>query len=521
MNHSATFARHFARLVWLLRREPANVDEQKGALRALVTESRVGAVTLARRDGTIAANDMPVPLALSGVTELHDRMAASGICAIEADAAAGAADLLGVARVLAEVVVAVTGPTVRMIRTATTVALPDQGDLVEEAPVEPSAPVPVPAFEPPADVTPAAIEPAPLAAMNRADDGLFEQFAAQHATAGSPEALLEQLDDASGAFELTRVLDGLARLAEEAMREGNPVLASEIFHRIVLRERKNHDFESKRGFVLTVRRLSRGALLRAVAEELVRSPSRREQQMTVLARTGEDGADALIEQLASASGRSDRRVYFDALLELRAGVPILLHMLGDPRWFVARNAAALLGELQAREAEQPLGELMHHDDERVRHAATIALMRLGTPRSLPAIEHALRDGAPQIRMQAAAALVERREDATAAPLIRALDEEKDDEVKAAFLLALGRLGSPEAVERLIVTAQPERGFFRKKIVALRVAAVQALAAAGTPQALDALAMLQADKERDVQQAALHALTVAGNEAWGRADPIGP
>lgn len=486
MEHSATFARHFARLVWLLMHERASIDDQKSVLRALVIVSREGGVTLERGDGTIAANDIPVSPLLPGVADLRDRMAAGGVRAIEAAAGASAADLLGAARMLAGVTEAFIGASVRVVR-----------------PAEPDAVTSEPAV--------GAVE----ARIDRGSDAMFEHFAASRAAPGSPEALLARLHEASGVSVLTRVLHELAELAEAATREGNPALAAEIFHRIVLRERESQDFDARRAFVLTVRRLSKGALLRAVAEELVRSPMRREQQMTVLARTGEDGADALIDQLVSASVRSDRRIYFDALLELRAGVPTLLHMLGDPRWFVARNAATLLGELQAKEAEQPLGELLHHDDERVRHAATIALMRLGTPRSMPAIEHALRDGAPEIRMQAAAALVERRGEANAASLIRALDEEKDDEVKAAFLLALGRIASPEAVERLVVAAQPERGLFRKKVVGLRVAAVQGLAAAGTPQALDALVHLQADREPDVQQASLQALTIAGNEGWAR------
>jgi HEAT repeat protein len=180
-------------------------------------------------------------------------------------------------------------------------------------------------------------------------------------------------------------------------------------------------------------------------------------------------------------------------------------MLGDPGWFVARTAAVLLGELGTPAAEQPLSELLHHDDERVRHAATIALMRLGTARSMPAIEQALRDGAPQIRLQAAAILAEHRADASAAPLIGALDVERDDEVKAAFYQALARFGTAEAVEKLIVAAQPERGIFRRKSVALRIAAIRALAAAGTPAALDALVALQADREKDVQQAAVDGL----------------
>lgn len=507
MDQSATFARLFVRLVWLALREPTNVAEQKVTLRALVTVSRSGAVRLEMRQGTIAANDQEVPALLPGVAELRERMTARSIRAIEVDASARAADLLGAARQLAGIADAASGATVR---------------LVSATPLPPPAAL-APNSAPPASaapLAPGAARPADTGAAGRppqrpATDGLFEHSVAGRPLTGKPAALLEAFDAAAGATLITRLLDELVRTAEDAVREGDYAVPSEIFSRIVARERQMHDADARRAFMLTIRRLSHSAVLRAVAQGLVRAPGKREQQLAVLTRTGEDGADALIEQLVAAEERSERRVYFDALLELRAGVPTLLHMLGDPRWFVARNAAALLGELGTPEAEQPLSELLHHDDERVRHAATIALMRLGTARSMPAIEEALRDGAPQIRLQAAAILAERRADASAVPLIDALDAEKEDEVKAGFYQALARFGTPKAVEKLIAAAQPERGIFRRKPVALRVAAIQALATAGTPAALDALVALQADRESPVQQAAVEALA----EKWeGR--PVG-
>ena len=67
-------------------------------------------------------------------------------------------------------------------------------------------------------------------------------------------------------------------------------------------------------------------------------------------------------------------------------------------------------------------------------------MRLGTARSLPTIQAgAAATARRSLRMQAAAALAGRRESDVTALLIEALDEERDEEVSAAFLLALGRL----------------------------------------------------------------------------------
>jgi HEAT repeat protein len=108
-------------------------------------------------------------------------------------------------------------------------------------------------------------------------------------------------------------------------------------------------------------------------------------------------------------------------------------------------------------------------------------------------------------MQAAAMLVEHRAETSAEPLIRALDAEKDDEVRTAFYVALARFATPEAVETLVAAAQPDRGLFRRKPVTLRIVAIRALAEAGTQPALDALVALQGDRDATVQQAAVDAL----------------
>jgi HEAT repeat protein len=335
--------------------------------------------------------------------------------------------------------------------------------------------------------------------------GMFEQFAASRAPTASHTELLAQLDHATGANVLTRVLDDLVAIAESAARDARPALVCEILLRVTRREPQIHDFESKRAFVMAQRRLAKPQILRALTQELPHAGDQRDAFIAVLTRAGEDGADALIEQIAAISGQNERRTYFDALLQLQAGVPTLIHMLGDARWFVARNAAELLGEMQAREAEPQLTELLRHTDDRVRRAATGALMRLGTTRAMNAIQEALKDGAPAMRMQAAAALVARKDVKTAATLVRALEEEKDDEVQAAFLLALGKLATPDAVQRLVKAVEAERGLFKKKSTAFRVAAVQGLGEARTPEATEALKTLVGDKDDDVAASARAAL----------------
>ena len=547
MDHSVTFARHYARLLWLLLHEAANVDEQKAALRALVTVSKDGAVSLTASGESLLANATPVPSALSGVADLVRRMSAHGIAEVAFDAAPGAAGVLGSARILAGETPADDGGVAALARLA---ALGAAG--VRFAARPPAAPVAVPVVVPEATVAAVAAAPAPLpvpaapashgssalpdfdlsdvdvldeqvleaklrptpranAAIpanpeSRAEStGMFEQFAATRAPTATHAELLAQLEQSTGVNVLTRVLDDLVAIAESAARDARPALVCEILCRVTRREPQIHEFEAKRAFVMAQRRLAKPQLLRAITQELPHAGAQRDTFIAVLTRAGEDGADALIEQIAAISGQNERRVYFDALLQLQAGIPTLIHMLGDARWFVARNAAELLGEMQAREAEPQLTELLRHSDDRVRRAATGALMRLGTTRAMNAIQEALKDGAPAMRMQAAAALVARKDVKTAAALVRALEDEKDDEVQAAFLLALGKLATPDAVQRLVKAVESERGLFRKKSTAFRVAAVQGLGESRTPEAIEALKGLVGDKDDDVAASARVAL----------------
>jgi HEAT repeat protein len=172
-----------------------------------------------------------------------------------------------------------------------------------------------------------------------------------------------------------------------------------------------------------------------------------------------------------------------------------------------------------------LNALLQHGDERVRKAATAALMKLGTPRALEMIQRALSDPSPQTRIQAASALAARKDVRTSAPqLLRALESEKDEEVQNAILIALGRLATPDAVQRLVAAAAPKKGIFDRKTAGHRVAAVSALGEARTGEALAALKSLVQDKDADVRNAASFAIgrheraqrqAMAGSSEWDR------
>ncbi|HEX4934145.1 MAG TPA: hypothetical protein VFV33_13240, partial [Gemmatimonadaceae bacterium] len=101
MDYSVSFARHFARLLWLLLHEPGNIDEQKAALRALVTVSRDGDVGFAREGDSLSVNGSHLPELLPGVPELVERMREHGRHSLEFPRESAPASILVTARTLA------------------------------------------------------------------------------------------------------------------------------------------------------------------------------------------------------------------------------------------------------------------------------------------------------------------------------------------------------------------------------------------------------------------------------------
>lgn len=78
----------------------------------------------------------------------------------------------------------------------------------------------------------------------------------------------------------------------------------------------------------------------------------------------------------------------EALVKLESA-PVEVSLLGalsSPDWRIRRNAAAVLGQLKADWAVDPLGIALHDVQERVRLTAKAALERIGTPEAREILE---------------------------------------------------------------------------------------------------------------------------------------
>lgn len=220
----------------------------------------------------------------------------------------------------------------------------------------------------------------------------------------------------------------------------------------------------------------------------------------MLKRAGDPGAEALIALLPTADSLTKRRVYFDAIVELRKGMPVLVDALSAPQWYVIRNAALLLGEMKAIEAEKALGRLLGHHDERVRIAATSALAQMDTPSARVLVQSAIHDASAEVRRRAVGAFgLEKGSSVSASPLLRALAVEKNLEVEVEILYALGRIASADAVQKLIRLCSQSGA--ADKPASYRIAAIEALTVARRSSALSILRTMSSDSEPTVRATA--------------------
>ena len=477
MDDSFNLARHVARFMSLLMRQPDAVDQQKLELRTLALLTKDGTVRLTVRAGQLIANGLAVPQVLAGVHDLAERMAGHDIESIEVNQGMSPGELLAIGRIVAEPVTMERlgiHERIRAVATTTiTVTLreltPDaSGDGVAQAPAEPEPPV------------------------------------------GSPERipfLLSRAARGGDGAPLVTHFEEVVFAIEQATREGRTAAAMSVFCEIIEHEKIATDQEVRRQFLLAIRRLVKPTILHPIARIIADDADRAGDAITILRRCGPDGADAAIDQFARAATAAERGRLREALNQLPATDVALVAMLGDGRPHVARHAANLIGERRPLEGDNALADYLSDDvDQRVRRAAVRALGNYETPFAIDAIARALTDPVVEVRLEAVAVLGRRKAPRAIEIISRAIGDEPEVDVQIGMIGALGRVGTSEAVAMLAKVAEPASSIFgSRKGPGVRVAAVRALAEARTAAAMSALLALVNDKEREVRDTAARAV----------------
>jgi len=490
-------AASFARTVDLFR-DPGAKEEQKARFRTLAGMLKVAAVTIGAQDGRLLVNGTAVDGGM-----LLPRLELHSVKEIVIPADPPLAEVFDLLRALADqpgdedIASRLRGNGAKRVgitmQTFQFAAPPSPPPPASSTPPGSPAPQKSAGDAPPSDV--------PDIVRETSSDNV--EFSPAAAATRSTASLIAQLEEKPDGPHVSEMLAVLGRQLETAMKAKRTTQALIILAGIIRAEQQVNDATRRRQYSIALKRMYSKALLDAIAEA-ANHPTDREDALLVLRRAGEDGVEVLLDLLVAAPTIEERRGIFMALTGMKEGTDQLVHMLGHHQWFVVRNVAELAGELALNEAVPALAQQLDHEDERVRKAVALALAKIGSTAAAEPLRRALRDKSPEVRMQAAIG-VGPKSSALAMPLVVAMEAEEDEGVERELILALGRIGSPSAVQALIKFAQPGGRLFGRKPAGLRAAAVEALRVAATPAAIGTLEGLTDDGDKQVRAAAQSAL----------------
>jgi hypothetical protein len=484
----------FGSLLYIMRHEPESREHRGALLAALRRELPPGDLLIDTEDDSLRLGGIDVPLDAPGASLLAEQLRAHGVRRAVLPADIPDEDLLRFTAVLAafggtynsfdEVLMAL-GPTAERI----TLTRGAEGlDLFRGIPWQPRS-----MFDSMKTEDLEARPPGDPEAVGATRDTSFDdlvlpggqgRMSGGGAPAGRPglDDLLERGRTMVKREDWTGLLDVALEMVEEETGASSEIVSS------------TYRIELKR--MLTRKNLS--MLARLAHGE------RRQEAVTVLRRFGAAATEVLMDLLVEATTRGERRSYYSAIVEMSEGTDSIIQHLGHQQWYVVRNAAELCGKMELADAVPALVRQVDHADERVRKAVAQALAKIATPAAAEPLRVLMKDPVPAVRLCAVSAMSGRRARSMTGAIGELLKKEDDPEVQHEALLALGRIGTPEAITVLKDWSAPGGLLRGRRPVALRLSAVKALAMTG-PSAIDALDALKKDEAEEVRDAAATAL----------------
>lgn len=206
---------------------------------------------------------------------------------------------------------------------------------------------------------------------------------------------------------------------------------------------------------------------------------------------GPTATQALVPLLDGDTDGVGARRARDIVAGFGAGaIPHLGPLVTDERWFTRRAAAYLLGATRSAQAVPSLQVLLRRGDDRVVPAVLAALAAIDDPTASRVIQTALRTSSGEARRKLVDALVSTPATRVVPMLTTLLTEMdpfgEDHGVVLAMLDALRQLADDRAVDASAALMKRTRLFARRKVVAVKRAAVAVLRAVGTAGARQVL-----------------------------------
>ena len=324
-----------------------------------------------------------------------------------------------------------------------------------------------------------------------ADDPLVVELREEILASCHPDVLLERSAEillalavnADGEDYGSSSTDALEEILGETLARGRLELATRVLSTLAEAIQSGGNGEQVPRLTLLQQRLG-GRTPVALLGGLLRQHGGSEQQLTLVAQyLGLVPAVAIREFTALLAEERDRQVrarMCQVLAKVGPSIaPMLLEWIEDPRWYLVRNIAHVLGKIGDEAAFGPLVTLLSHPHNRVRLEAVRALALVAPSRAAAPLVTVSRDADPEVRLEAVRALGGlRREEAVAVLLdvaTGATGDAVDSPVRREAIESLVAIGTSGARAALASLAQRRAWPWRRAERRLRQMAAAALA----------------------------------------------
>lgn len=507
MRDEVKYAVLIGRLIELLQRggDPTTEDHRT-ALRALVELAGQRSTALRLESGTLSVEGFALPDDTPYLNLVKERLTIHGLAAVHVVSDASAVDLIQMLKALAE---APSGEhpglafEERLRRAKITAISVITSDLRAATRDRRSV-----------RVTDALRATGMMPEMKEGDMGVLpaekgaaydEMVRHQRATSNSLAGAVSRLQAPADVITLRNDLEAVQAGIVKAVAQNELDRAFEATIKLIRQEADAPNADVRRSYGIALRRILSGDLLTKLAPRAL-DDVYAQDVVTIMRRAGTAGTKVLLDRLIEAPTQAERKAYLRALQQIEEGLDVVTSLLSHHEWFVVRNAADLVGELGIAEAVPALGKVVTHHDPRVRLSVGIALAKIGTPVAGQHLRKVFHDEDPKVRLTVVKLLGGKGLGGLAMPLVSAAEGEEDEAIVAEYYRALGRIGTPDAVQALSKAARASgSGFLSRKAGPARLAAVEALGSAGGPVAVEALQALAKSRAGDLRKAAVVAL----------------
>jgi HEAT repeat protein len=217
-----------------------------------------------------------------------------------------------------------------------------------------------------------------------------------------------------------------------------------------------------------------------------------------------------MEILADEGAASKRKLLNEILVRSGTGtLPVIYEYLDDDRWYVVRNAIAILGDIRSQESLAQLTPMLQHDEIRVRRETIRALTKIGGKRAIKILVQTAIADDQELRRQAILSLGAIRATSAVPTLLTMLKKsdwsQRAVDLKKDVIRALGEISDPEAIPELVKVVRKKSWLRRQLNDELRVAAAASLGDIADESTRNVLEKTTHDRTAAVARAAAQAL----------------